>query len=218
MVERFEIALNRARGRLRGRIRKAVRRAAGQRRFESVSGEIPLAGRSCFPPAALHGIRERARESEFGVRRRRCALHWPCIGRRKRLGRPGGHSWMIPEWPQVVVSSESLWGRVRQPHRPWKQPTNLPRVLSLRALLFSSLKSAPTPRRFFFAVVYESCLAASSHHSCGEQWKSTGDYSTLIFPSAPRRGAGVAEQGCLLSSYTPKGCRGFESPPLRQIE
>src|SRR5690348_10524657 len=33
----------------------------------------------------------------------------------------------------------------------------------------------------------------------------------------PRRGAGVAEQGCLLSSYTPKGCRGFESPPLRQI-
>jgi hypothetical protein len=30
-----------------------------------------------------------------------------------------------------------------------------------------------------------------------------------------RRGAGVAEQGCLLSSYTPKGCRGFESPPLR---
>src|SRR5690349_10370718 len=33
----------------------------------------------------------------------------------------------------------------------------------------------------------------------------------------PRRGAGVAEQGCLLSSYTPKGCRGFESAPLRQI-
>jgi hypothetical protein len=26
----------------------------------------------------------------------------------------------------------------------------------------------------------------------------------------------VAEQGCLLSSYTSKGCRGFESPPLRQ--
>ena len=26
----------------------------------------------------------------------------------------------------------------------------------------------------------------------------------------------MAEQGCLLSSYTPKGCRGFESPPLRQ--
>ncbi len=33
----------------------------------------------------------------------------------------------------------------------------------------------------------------------------------------PRRGAGVAEQGCLLSSYTPKGCRGFESPPLRHV-
>ena len=35
-------------------------------------------------------------------------------------------------------------------------------------------------------------------------------------PLSPRRGAGVAEQGCLLSSYSPKGCRGFESPPLRQ--
>jgi hypothetical protein len=27
----------------------------------------------------------------------------------------------------------------------------------------------------------------------------------------------VAEQGCLLSSYTSKGCRGFESPPLRHF-
>jgi hypothetical protein len=34
----------------------------------------------------------------------------------------------------------------------------------------------------------------------------------------PRRGAGVAEQGCLLSSYTSKGCRGFESPPLRHFD
>ena len=41
-----------------------------------------------------------------------------------------------------------------------------------------------------------------------------------VIPStgfSPRRGAGVAEQGCLLSSYTPKGCRGFESPPLRHL-
>jgi hypothetical protein len=36
--------------------------------------------------------------------------------------------------------------------------------------------------------------------------------------SSLRRGAGVAEQGCLLSSYTPKGCRGFESPPLRHLD
>ena len=57
--------------------------------------------------------------------------------------------------------------------------------------------------------------AVRSRRRAAEQWKSGGDYSTLIFPSAPRRGAGVAEQGCLLSSYTPKGCRGFESPPLR---
>jgi hypothetical protein len=45
-------------------------------------------------------------------------------------------------------------------------------------------------------------------------WKIARHSRKLILPQS-RRGAGVAEQGCLLSSYTPKGCRGFESPPLR---
>ena len=49
-----------------------------------------------------------------------------------------------------------------------------------------------------------------------KSWCYTNRRKLLATAFLPRRGAGVAEQGCLLSSYTPKGCRGFESPPLRQ--
>lgn len=43
-----------------------------------------------------------------------------------------------------------------------------------------------------------------SRASLGQRWKAADDFCKLRWVG-PRRGAGVAEQGCLLSSFTPKG-------------